>query len=653
MCWGTTTGLTFAGTCERTQSSDGSIIITELSDNYWTGASFAIPSGKQFDVTGFTIDLAGQAYTWGYKVELVNGDGTVEYTTSGTTVKMGTNAVQIAASNLEVSLKNTAYIKVYYCLSGTSSNSKYFAIPEMHLTGTLNDAAAQTQYTKPSITEGDYDQATGTYSVTLSVQNDEDGTINYTIGDNAQVTGVESGTTVSVPYNTTITATVSGNSYDESIEESLTTSDMPALAAPTYSITGYDFATSKYTVELSAAAGTISYTVNGGAATEYTAPFQADANATIVVCAAQENMKNSSNLTFKTAAAPADGTHSTTSFTDYTDGMIYNAGAYTINNAVAYIGGKISGSTTPMNNSIKMRISRNIAAEGYGDNLGFHLDVNPGYYITSVKMRICNNYETNINLAGVFADDNTTDNLLSAPVAISKPASASDTPATVEISGIAAQKYVVFTFVSAEGETSTPNQAQVELTVEYKVPAVAMVNETVGYGTMYYDKELLIPEGTTAYTGQLSGNTLTLTELTEGIIPANEAVIISGTGGIFHPSFTGAAKSAGNDLQGTLEDIATSSVSGGTVCVLGYADDKAGFYRFDGETLAANKAYLVVPEQAAGSRISIVLGDQTSAGVVELDDNQAADAPLYNLSGMRVGSNAKGIVIANGKKYVK
>lgn len=30
----------------------------------------------------------------------------------------------------------------------------------------------------------------------------------------------------------------------------------------------------------------------------------------------------------------------------------------------------------------------------------------------------------------------------------------------------------------------------------------------------------------------------------------------------------------------------------------------------------------------------------------------SADAPVYNLSGQRVGKNAKGVLIKNGKKYV-
>ena len=33
-------------------------------------------------------------------------------------------------------------------------------------------------------------------------------------------------------------------------------------------------------------------------------------------------------------------------------------------------------------------------------------------------------------------------------------------------------------------------------------------------------------------------------------------------------------------------------------------------------------------------------------------DVDSADAPVYNLSGQRVGKNAKGVLIKNGKKYV-
>lgn len=179
------------------------------------------------------------------------------------------------------------------------------------------------------------------------------------------------------------------------------------------------------------------------------------------------------------------------------------------------------------------------------------------------------------------------------------------------------------------------------------------INQTAGYGTMYYEKELKVPADTKAYTAALNGNTLTLTELADGIIPAKTAVLVSGNGGVFTYSTTGATFTGKNDLKGTATDIATSSVDGGTVCTLGYIDGQTGFYKYTGETLNANKAYLVVPEAAAASAkgINIVIGNPTGVPEVKTAEN-AADAPIYNIAGQKVTKNAKGIMIINGKAYI-
>lgn len=179
------------------------------------------------------------------------------------------------------------------------------------------------------------------------------------------------------------------------------------------------------------------------------------------------------------------------------------------------------------------------------------------------------------------------------------------------------------------------------------------INSTAGYGTLYYEKALTVPADTKAYTASLNGNTLTLNELTDGIIPAKTAVLVSGNGGLFEFSTTGATFTGKNDLKGTATDIATSSIEGGTVCTLGYIDGQTGFYKYTGETLNANKAYLVVPEAAMASAkgINIVIGNPTGVAEVKTAEN-VADAPIYNIAGQKVTKNAKGIVIINGKAYI-
>lgn len=638
-------------TVDRAQNTKNEAI-TAISKDYWTGVSLNIGEGKKFNLTSFSFDIAADAVEWKVKAEIINGDGTVLHTVEEQSIKTQNDTkIQIKGDKLGLTLTNKAYIKLYYCVTNGNNASKYIVIPELSITGTL-EANQQTQYTKPAITEGAYDRATATYAVTLSTQNDENGTINYTIGEGAQVTGAASGTVINVPINTTVKATVSGSDYDESNEASFTTSDMPVLATPTYAIQSYDFEKGLYTVSLSAVEGaTIKYTVNGGAETEYTEPFTAATKKEVKAYAVLENMKNSATLTFSTAAAPTDGTHTTSQKYSYTDGMVFDAGAYSITNNPNYIGGTISSGTSTISGAIKMRISRQADPTDFADKYGFHLDVNKGYTITSVKLQMLNNYETDIALNGIYVDDATTDNLLETPVTLPY-ASAKTVAATAEVKDITATDRIVFVFDKNSGDTN-PNQAQILITVTYKVPEYITINQTAGYGTMYYEKELKVPADTKAYTAELNGNTLTLTELADGIIPAKTAVLVSGNGGVFTYSNTGATFTGKNDLKGTATDIATSSVEGGTVCTLGYIDGQTGFYKYTGETLNANKAYLVVPEAAAASAkgINIVIGNPTGVTEVKTAEN-AADAAIYNIAGQKVTKNAKGIVIINGKAYI-
>ena len=639
-------------TVDRAQNKDGKTIIA-ISNDYWTGVSLDITDGKKFNLTSFSFDIAADAVEWKVKAEIINGDGTVLYTVNEQSIKTQSDTkIQIKGDKLGLTLTNKAYIKLYYCVTNADNASKYIVIPEMTITGTLEENK-QTKYTKPAFTQGAYDRATASYAVTLATQNDEEGTINYTIGSNEQVTGAASGTVIKVPYKTTVKATVSGAAFDTSDEATFTTSDMPTLATPTQTIQAYDFEKQLYTVALSAAEGaTIKYTVDGGAETDYTAPFAVALNKEVTAYAVLENMKNSATLTFSTAGAPKDGTHTTPQDYNYTDGMVYDAGAYSITNNPNYIGATISSGNSSINGAIKMRLSRQADPKDFADKYGFHLDVNKGYIITSVKLQLLNNYNTDIALTGIYVDDATTNNLLATPLTIPY-ASAKDVKAvTAEAKNITASDRIVFTFDKNSG-TDNPNQAHVLITVTYKVPEYITINQTAGYGTMYYEKELKVPADTKAYTASLNGNTLTLNELTDGIIPAKTAVLVSGNGGLFEFSTTGATFTGKNDLKGTATDIATSSVEDGTVCTLGYIDGQTGFYKYTGETLNANKAYLVVPEAAMASAkgINIVIGNPTGVAEVKTAEN-VADAPIYNIAGQKVTKNAKGIVIINGKAYI-
>ena len=193
-----------------------------------------------------------------------------------------------------------------------------------------------------------------------------------------------------------------------------------------------------------------------------------------------------------------------------------------------------------------------------------------------------------------------------------------------------------------------------------------------GFGTFYADKAMEIPVGVTAYVAieEPVMNTaeayIRLTEIEDGIIPANTGVIICGKQGTytFVESYTnGTTNTTGNLLRGTATPISTEEallnapeVTNGVVYTLQpnenedgvvfkqYADDKNPDLE-----LKANKAYLVLP--AGANAISIRFEGTTDIEHSTL--NPQPSTQIYDLFGRRVEAITKGgIYIVNGKKVV-
>lgn len=623
------------------------------SANQWIGYELTVPANYKFSITSARAHImVSDDVSLFWKLKIFDADNNVIYTSlekKSTRAADTDFSVDFTSEGLETTLAALANlsgkitVRIYVSQKG---GTKYFGSDAITVTGKLV-AEAQTKYTKPSITQGAYDKVNGTYAVTLSTQNNEVGVINYTVGTGSQVTGAASGTIINVAPNTTVKATVSGSSFDESDEQTFTTAAAPKLAQPTYTVDGFDFTTFKYTISLAAAEGTIKYAIGSDAYAEYTEALVVDAGAVIKAYAEMTNMTNSDEVTITAPATPEDGVSTTpTTAGTYTDGMSYNAGAFTIPSTNGYIGSQISSGNSSINGAIKMRLSRNADPTGsQNGKYGFHILVNPGYTLSEVSLKMLNNYDTKIALVGVYVD-NSTDNSLAAPVAL--PYASASTVEAVEavVSGIAAKEKVVFVFDKTEGDTN-PNQGQIIVSAKGLVPVFNTSVTADKFATIYYDKELVCPDGTKAYTGTMLGNsTLKLAELEGGIIPANTPAIIAGDGGLFTVGTTNATFTGNNDLWGTATDIATSSIGFATVCVLGYENGKSGFYRFDGPTLAANKAYLLLAATPP-AKINIVKeGEATGINTVNA---KAKNGVMYNLAGQRVNANAKGLVIVNGK----
>lgn len=168
----------------------------------------------------------------------------------------------------------------------------------------------------------------------------------------------------------------------------------------------------------------------------------------------------------------------------------------------------------------------------------------------------------------------------------------------------------------------------------------------VYYGTYYSrDFDYTVPDGTTAYVGEVEVDELVLTPIEDGVIPAGQGVVlVSNTSKIELTHGEDATWTGDNDLSGVVKPTA----AGEGTYVLSKKDGEVGFYKMSaGKTLGAHKAYITI---SAGAKLRMRFG--TTTGIKEVGNVQG-NGRMYNLAGQAVNENAKGIVIINGKKYVK
>ena len=197
---------------------------------------------------------------------------------------------------------------------------------------------------------------------------------------------------------------------------------------------------------------------------------------------------------------------------------------------------------------------------------------------------------------------------------------------------------------------------------EIKVPAIS----AVGYAT-YSSAHALDFTGFTDFDvyiapGMDDQNRLQLSKV-EGAVPAATGLLLAKSGGAestYVPVATGEVSAVTNLLKASVEATeVAASTSGCFHYFLANGSNGVGFYNLaTSATSAANKAYLETTEAlktAAGTKVVWIFDDETT-GIGELTASGIEDsksAPMYNLSGQRVGNDYKGIVIVNGKKVIK
>lgn len=166
------------------------------------------------------------------------------------------------------------------------------------------------------------------------------------------------------------------------------------------------------------------------------------------------------------------------------------------------------------------------------------------------------------------------------------------------------------------------------------------------YATTYLPFSVSAAEGAELYTGELNGNEMNLTKSHTGVA-AEQGIVLVGESSATKAVLTiGEGTATGKGLVGTL---APKTVEASSVLTLGKSGSEVGFFAFIGTQIGANKAY--VEKTAGASAVMINFGEVT--GIENAVAPEAANAPLYDLSGRRVVKAVKGgLYIQNGKKFI-
>lgn len=166
------------------------------------------------------------------------------------------------------------------------------------------------------------------------------------------------------------------------------------------------------------------------------------------------------------------------------------------------------------------------------------------------------------------------------------------------------------------------------------------------YATTYLPFSVSAAEGAELYTGELNGNVMNLTKSHTGVA-AEQGIVLVGESSATKAVLTiGEGTATGSGLVGTL---APKDVEAKSVLTLGRSGSEVGFFAFTGTQIDANKAY--VEKTAGASAVMINFGEVT--GIENAVAPEAANAPLYDLSGRRVVKAVKGgLYIQNGKKFI-
>ena len=203
---------------------------------------------------------------------------------------------------------------------------------------------------------------------------------------------------------------------------------------------------------------------------------------------------------------------------------------------------------------------------------------------------------------------------------------------------------------NTEVSTWTDN---IDYVIVYKITKPVSVKiSSVGYSTFSSTMDVDFSDSDiTIYTAKVNDDekTIKLTSLDSKKIPANTGVVLKGIANTYTGYATvGYDKLNENALLANSEEM----VSDGSFYVLGNsAEHGVGFYKLTtGKTLAAGKAYLILP--ASNAKVYRFIFDDDISGIEQIQSSVENEKFVYDLSGRKVENPTKGFYIKNGKKLI-
>lgn len=189
---------------------------------------------------------------------------------------------------------------------------------------------------------------------------------------------------------------------------------------------------------------------------------------------------------------------------------------------------------------------------------------------------------------------------------------------------------------------------------------VSLAVSSAERATLYYsNRSFIIPEGVVARTYKIEGNVLSRSrEYKKGdVLPKATAVVLEAKEGkyIFEETSKAGETDPNNTLRGS--DTKTTTSGGEVYYVFGKGSNGVGFYwkKANGKafTTEAHKAYLVyTPSKTTNAKSFLGFDVALEIQGPTVIEKTTFDGPIYNLAGQKVDKDYKGIIIANGKKYL-